>query len=216
MALSWSGPSVHLREDVKCAALPSPGSGKKARIRCPANERGLFAKVFALSFQSLKDNCFSKGTGCKVPTAYSITCKTVQESCNTFPIPRTSPFSEVKGETLSGVLPEKKEEITNRRASSLPPPPQRVGGRAGAPAALPPQHQAPPPPPHPQTARPRGRTDILSASLLQAQPGTASQSPPRPGPPRYLLPRYPLAAAFGPGFASPPSPTWARPTTPHT
>lgn len=33
---------------------------------------------------------------------------------------------------------------------------------------------------------------------------TASQSPPRPGPPRYLLPRYPLAAALRPGFASPP------------
>lgn len=42
------------------------------------------------------------------------------------------------------------------------------------------------------------------------------QGPPRPGPPRYLLPRYPLAAALGPGFASPPSPTSARSTTPHT
>lgn len=74
----------------------------------------------------------------------------------------------------------------------------------------------PPPPLHPRVARRQSRTVNISTSVLQAQPGTASQSPPRPGPPRYLLPRYPLTAALGPGFASPPSPTSARSTTPNT
>lgn len=42
--------------------------------------------------------------------------------------------------------------------------------------------------------------------VLQAPPGTASQSPPRPGPPRYLLPRYPLAAAAAAALG----PAWTR------
>lgn len=66
-----------------------------------------------------------------------------------------------------------------------------------------------------RAARPQSTAITVSSSVLQAQPGTASQSPPRPGPPRYLLPRYP--PALGPGFASPnlghvPLPHTRRPT----
>lgn len=71
-------------------------------------------------------------------------------------------------------------------------------------------------PVHPRAVRRQSRTINIATSVFHAQPGAASQSPPRPGPPRYLLPRYPLAAALGPGFASPPSPTSARSTAPHT
>lgn len=71
----------------------------------------------------------------------------------------------------------------------------------------------PPSPLHPQAAQRHDRTIAIPTSVLQAPPGTASQSPPRPGPPRYLLPRYPLAAALGPGLASSTSPGPARVTT---
>lgn len=65
---------------------------------------------------------------------------------------------------------------------------------------------------HPQATQQQNRTIAIPTSVLQAPPGTASQSPPRPGPPRYLLPRYPLAAALGPGLASSASPGPAQVT----